>query len=119
MPEGLVNHKELPNVRNDRYHPEWDEISPKTEVPGLEGAEDFTPEGAAKRSLELFGQVGMVGNQPLWAKGGIPASPTHVSLPSIPAWALPACLLVHAEAPVTPGPGQRGAAAEKTSEFHS
>lgn len=42
-----------------------------------------------------------------------PASPTGTgSSRGRPPAAGPACLLVHAEAPLTPGPGQEGATAE-------
>ena len=98
-------------MRNDRYHTEWDAISSETGVPGLESAEDFTSRGAAGRSLVPFGQVGLVGNWPLWARQRDPCFSTCVDRSSGPAWALPVCLLVHAEAAVTPGPGQKGAAA--------
>ena len=39
----MVNHKELPSMRNDGYHSESGEISNETEASGLEGAENLTP----------------------------------------------------------------------------
>lgn len=53
--------------KSDHYHPKWDEISTEIEVAGLEGAEDFTLQGAAGQSLVPFGQVEMVGKEPPWA----------------------------------------------------
>ena len=54
----MVNHKKLPSMRNDGYHTKCGKISTEAEASGLEGAEDLTPQGAARRSLLPFRRVG-------------------------------------------------------------
>lgn len=61
VPQGLVTCAWLPGERSDGYHTMWDEISTEIGVPGLEGAEHFTLEETAGRSLVPFGQVEMRG----------------------------------------------------------
>lgn len=74
----MVNHKKLPSMRNDGYHTKCGKISTEAEASGLEGAEDLTPQGAARRSLLPFRRVGVVGNQPPWARQRDPRFSTYV-----------------------------------------
>lgn len=74
----MVNLKKLPSIRNDGYYTKWGEISTETEASGLEGAENLTPQGAAGRSLLPIRRVGVVGNQPPWARQWDPRFSTYV-----------------------------------------
>ena len=113
----MVNHKELPSMRNDGYHSESGEISNETEASGLEGAENLTPQGAAGRSLLPFRRVRVMGNQPPWAKQHDPRFSTYVdcssTLPGSARAPAGACRSLH-----DPRARPERGCCRKTAEFH-
>lgn len=105
----MVNHKKLPSMRNDGYQTKCGKISTEAEASELEGAEDLTS-GSSRAEPLPFRWVGWWGTSHPGPGKVDPRFHLRDQF-SASCLALPERLLVHSEASVTPGPGQKGAAA--------